>query len=201
MQLTERRNRFQSDANTELLRVEAELSQSEEAAAARADPVKRSELKAPLRGLVKNIKINTLGGVIGAGQPIMEIVPVDGPLLVEAYIRPQDVAFIKPGDEALVKLSAYDYALYGGLEGKVSLISPDTLQDNRRPSELKLNPEESFYRVIVRTTDNRLRDKNGQELPIIPGMIASVDIKTGEKTVFEYLIKPVTRLKQALRER
>ena len=131
----------------------------------------------------------------------MEIVPVDGPLLVEAYIRPQDVAFIKPGDEALVKLSAYDYALYGGLEGKVSLISPDTLQDNRRPSELKLNPEESFYRVIVRTTDNRLRDKNGQELPIIPGMIASVDIKTGEKTVFEYLIKPVTRLKQALRER
>ena len=83
----------------------------------------------------------------------------------------------------------------------MTLISPDTLQDNRRPSELKLNPEESFYRVIVRTTDNRLRDKNGQELPIIPGMIASVDIKTGEKTVFEYLIKPVTRLKQALRER
>lgn len=201
MQMTERRNRFQSDANTELLRVEAELSQSEEAAAARADPVKRSEIKAPLRGLVKNIKINTLGGVIGAGQPIMEIVPVDGPLLVEAYIRPQDVAFIKPGDEALVKLSAYDYALYGGLDGQVSLISPDTLQDNRRPSELKLNPEESFYRVIVRTNDNRLRDKHGQELPIIPGMIASVDIKTGEKTVFEYLVKPVTRLKQALRER
>ena len=201
LQMTERRNRFQSDANTELLRVEAELSQSEEAAAARADPVKRSEIKAPLRGLVKNIKINTLGGVIGAGQPIMEIVPVDGPLLVEAYIRPQDVAFIKPGDEALVKLSAYDYALYGGLDGQVSLISPDTLQDNRRPSELKLNPEESFYRVIVRTNDNRLRDKHGQELPIIPGMIASVDIKTGEKTVFEYLVKPVTRLKQALRER
>lgn len=201
LQMTERRNRFQSDANTELLRVEAELSQSEEAAAARADPVKRSEIKAPLRGLVKNIKINTLGGVIGAGQPIMEIVPVDGPLLVEAYIRPQDVAFIKPGDEALVKLSAYDYALYGGLDGQVSLISPDTLQDNRRPSELKLNPEESFYRVIVRTTDNGLRDKHGQELPIIPGMIASVDIKTGEKTVFEYLVKPVTRLKQALRER
>ena len=201
LQITERRNKFQSDANTDLVRVEADLAQSEEAAAARADPVKRSEIKAPLRGVVKNIKINTVGGVVGAGQDIMEIVPVDGPLLVEAYIRPQDVAFIKPNDEALVKLTAYDYAIYGGLEGKVKLISPDTLQDNRRPSELKLNPEESFYRVIVQTTSHDLKDKNGKEMPIIPGMIATVDIKTGEKTVFQYLIKPITRLKQALRER
>lgn len=201
LQITERRNKFQSDANTDLVRVEADLAQSEEAAAARADPVKRSEIKAPLRGVVKNIKINTVGGVVGAGQDIMEIVPVDGPLLVEAYIRPQDVAFIKPNDDALVKLTAYDYAIYGGLEGKVKLISPDTLQDNRRPSELKLNPDESFYRVIVQTTSHDLRDKNGNDMPIIPGMIATVDIKTGEKTVFQYLIKPITRLKQALRER
>jgi len=201
LQITERRNKFQSDANTDLVRVEADLAQSEEAAAARADPVKRSEIKAPLRGVVKNIKINTVGGVVGAGQDIMEIVPVDGPLLVEAYIRPQDVAFIKPNDEALVKLTAYDYAIYGGLEGKVKLISPDTLQDNRRPSELKLNPDESFYRVIVQTTSHDLKDKNGNDMPIIPGMIATVDIKTGEKTVFQYLIKPITRLKQALRER
>ena len=201
LQITERRNKFQSDANTDLVRVEADLAQSEEAAAARADPVKRSEIKAPLRGVVKNIKINTVGGVVGAGQDIMEIVPVDGPLLVEAYIRPQDVAFIKPNDDALVKLTAYDYAIYGGLEGKVKLISPDTLQDNRRPSELKLNPDESFYRVIVQTTSHDLKDKNGNDMPIIPGMIATVDIKTGEKTVFQYLIKPITRLKQALRER
>ncbi|MGB3067578.1 MAG: HlyD family type I secretion periplasmic adaptor subunit [Ottowia sp.] len=201
LQITERRNKFQSDANTELVRVEAELAQSEETMTARADPVKRSEIKAPLRGVVKNIRINTVGGVIGAGQDIMEIVPVEGPLLVEGYIRPQDVAFIKPSDEALVKLSAYDYALYGGLNGVVKLISPDTLQDNRRPSELKLNPEESYYRVIVETHDNHLTDKTGKALPIIPGMIATVDIKTGEKTVFQYLIKPITRLKQALRER
>jgi len=201
LQMTERRNKFQSDANTELVRVEAELAQSEEAMTARADPVTRSEIKAPLRGVVKNIRINTVGGVIGVGQDIMEIVPVDGPLLVEAYIRPQDVAFIKPSDEALVKLTAYDYALYGGLEGKVTLISPDTLQDNRRPSELKLNADESYYRVIVETTESRLQDKDGRPLPIIPGMIATVDIKTGEKTVFQYLTKPITRLKQALRER
>lgn len=201
LQITERRNKFQSDANTELVRVEAELAQSEETMAARADPVTRSEIKAPLRGVVKNIRINTVGGVIGAGQDIMEIVPVEGPLLVEAYIRPQDVAFIKPNDEALVKLTAYDYSLYGGLDGVVTLISPDTLQDNRRPSELKLNPDESYYRVIVETRDNQLNDKNGKPLPIIPGMIASVGIKTGEKTVFQYLTKPITRLKQALRER
>ena len=201
LQIAERRNKFQSDANTELVRVEAELAQSEETMAARADPVTRSEIKAPLRGVVKNIRINTVGGVIGAGQDIMEIVPVEGPLLVEAYIRPQDVAFIKPNDEALVKLTAYDYSLYGGLDGVVTLISPDTLQDNRRPSELKLNPDESYYRVIVETRDNQLNDKNGKPLPIIPGMIASVDIKTGEKTVFQYLTKPITRLKQALRER
>ena len=201
LQMTERRNKFQSDANTELVRMEAELAQSEEAMVARADPVTRSEIKAPLRGVVKNIRINTLGGVIGAGQDIMEIVPVEGPLLVEAYIRPQDVAFIKPNDEALVKLTAYDYSLYGGLDGVVTLISPDTLQDNRRPSELKLNADESYYRVIVETRGNHLTDKNGKDLPIIPGMIASVDIKTGEKTVFQYLTKPITRMKQALRER
>lgn len=201
LQMTERRNKFQSDANTDLVRVEAELAQAEEVAAARADPVRRSEIKAPLRGVVKNIRINTVGGVIAAGQEIMEIVPVEGPLLVEAYIRPQDVAFIKPDDDALVKLTAYDYALYGGLEGKVTLISPDTLQDNRRPSELKLNADESFYRVIVQTTGSELTDRDGKVMPIIPGMIATVDIKTGQKTVFQYLVKPITRLKQALRER
>ncbi len=201
LQMTERRNKFQSDANTELVRVESELAQSQESAAARADPVTRAEIKAPLRGVVKNIRINTVGGVIGAGQDIMEIVPVEGPLLVEAYIRPQDVAFIKPDDEALVKLTAYDYALYGGLTGTVTLISPDTLQDNRRPSELKLNADESYYRVIVKTSNNHLTDKLGKPLPIIPGMVATVDIKTGEKTVFQYLVKPITRLKQALRER
>lgn len=201
LQIVERRNKFQADANTELVRVEAELAQSREAMTARADPVNRSEIRAPLRGIVKNIRINTVGGVINPGQDIMEIVPLDGPLLVEAYVRPSDVAFIRPNAPALVKLSAYDYAIYGGLEGVVTLISPDTLQDNRRPSELKLNPDESYYRIIVRTTDNTLRDKTGKPLPIIPGMIATVDVKTGEKTVFQYLTKPITRLKQAFRER
>lgn len=201
MQMTDIRNRYRADANTELTRVESELAQSTENMAARADPVARSEIRAPLRGVVKNIKINTVGGVVGAGQEIMQIVPLDDTLLIEAYVRPQDVAFIYPGASALVKISAYDYALYGGLEGKVTLISPDTIQDSRRPSDLKLSPDESYYKVLVETDGNALTDKNGDEMPIIPGMFAAVDIKTGEKSIFNYLIKPITRMKQALRER
>lgn len=201
LQISERANKYASDANNELIRVESDLAQAKENMAMRADPVERALMRAPVRGIVKNIRINTVGGVISAGQDIMEIVPLDDKLLVEAYIRPQDVAFIHPGQNAVVKLSAYDYAIYGGLTGKVTLISPDTLRDQKRPGELKLDPNEAYYRVIIQTDKNDLTDKNGKTLPIIPGMIANVDIKTGEKTVFQYLIKPITRLKQAMQER
>ena len=201
LQIDEKRNQYAADANNELVRVESELAQAKENMAMRADPVDRSLIRAPLKGIVKNIKINTVGGVVQAGQDIMEIVPLNDKLLVEAYIRPQDVAFVHPGLAAIVKITAYDYALYGGLEGKVTLISPDTLRDKTRPSELNLNPEEAYYRILVETHQNSLTDKNGQPMPIIPGMIASVDVKTGEKTIFQYLIKPITRMKQALQER
>jgi adhesin transport system membrane fusion protein len=201
LQIDEKRNQYAADANNELVRIESELAQAKENMAMRADPVDRSLIRAPLRGIVKNIKINTVGGVVQAGQDIMEIVPLNDKLLVEAYIRPQDVAFVRPGLSAIVKITAYDYALYGGLEGKVTLISPDTLRDKARPSELNLNPDEAYYRILVETTKNSLMDKNGKVMPIIPGMIASVDVKTGEKTIFQYLIKPITRMKQALQER
>lgn len=201
LQINEKRNQYAADANNELVRVESELAQAKENMAMRADPVDRSLIRAPLRGIVKNIKINTVGGVVQAGQDIMEIVPLNDKLLVEAYIRPQDVAFVHPGLGAIVKITAYDYALYGGLEGKVTLISPDTLRDKTRPSELNLNPDEAYYRILVETSQNSLTDKNGKTMPIIPGMIASVDVKTGEKTIFQYLIKPITRMKQALQER
>lgn len=201
MQMTDMKNRFRADANTELNRVEAELAQSTENMAARADPVTRSEIKSPMRGVVKKITINTVGGVISPSKDIMQIVPLDDKLIIEAYVRPQDVAFIYPDAPALVKISAYDYALYGGLEGTVTLISPDTIEDSRRASDLKLNPDESYYRVLVQTNDNQLTDRNGKDLPIIPGMFATVDIRTGEKSLFTYLIKPITRMKQAFRER
>ncbi|UDM37529.1 HlyD family efflux transporter periplasmic adaptor subunit [Acinetobacter haemolyticus] len=118
LQINEKRNQYAADANNELVRIESELAQAKENMAMRADPVDRSLIRAPLRGIVKNIKINTLGGVVQAGQDIMEIVPLDDKLLVEAYIRPQDVAFVRPGLDAIVKITAYDYSLYGGLEGK-----------------------------------------------------------------------------------
>lgn len=201
-QISQRKNDYAAKANEELVRVESELAQAKENMAMRADPVERSEVKAPMRGIVKDIKINTVGGVVTAGQEIMTIVPLDDKLLVEAYINPRDVAFIRPGLPAVVKISAYDYAIYGGLDGKVTLISPDTLSNqNRATDQLKSDQNQVYYRMLVQTEGNTLRDKNGKELPIIPGMVATVDVKTGEKTVFQYLIKPITRLKQALRER
>ena len=200
-QISDRKNKYATDANNELVQSESELAQARENMAMRADPVERSQIKAPLRGIVKNIRINTLGGVVQAGQDILEIVPLDDKLLVQAYISPKDVAFIHPGQDALVKISAYDYSIYGGLNGKVTLLSPDTLQDERRPSELKLNPDQSYYRILVETEGNYITDKEGKRLDITPGMTATVDIRTGEKTVFQYLIKPITRMKQALQER
>lgn len=201
-QITERQNRYTTDASNELVKTESELAQAKENMAMRADPVERSQIRAPMKGIVKNIRINTIGGVVNAGQDILEIVPIEDNLLVEAYIRPNDVAFIRPGLPAVVKLTAYDYAIYGGLQGEVTLISPDTLSDEKHnASELKLNMNNVYYRILVKTSGSHLVDKNGNEMPIIPGMVATVDVKTGEKTVFQYLIKPITRMKQALRER
>lgn len=201
LQMLERQNNYITQANDELVKMQSELAQARENMAVRADPVERSYIRAPLKGIVKNIRINTIGGVVSAGQDIMEIVPLDDKLVVEAYISPRDVAYVHPGMEAVVKLTAYDYAIYGGLDGTVTLLSPGALRDEKRPSDLNLDPNEAYYRVLVETNKNILTDKNGKPLPIIPGMIASVDIKTGEKTVFQYLIKPITRMKQALQER
>ncbi|CAG9411410.1 HlyD family efflux transporter periplasmic adaptor subunit [Providencia alcalifaciens] len=200
-QINERMNNYLAEANAELVKVESELDQAEESMSMREDPVARSEIRAPVHGIVKNIKINTIGGVVNTGQDILEIIPLDDKLMVEAYIRPQDVAFLRPGMPVVVKVTAYDYAIYGGLNGVVKLISPDTLSNDTRRSELKLNPDETFYRILVETDTNYLLDKNNHKMEIIPGMVASVDIKTGEKSVFDYLIKPITRMKQAMTER
>ena len=190
LQIAERRNKYAEEANNQLVQSESELAQAKENMAMRADPVDRSLVRAPMRGIVKDIKINTVGGVVNAGQDIMTIVPLDDKLLVEAYINPRDVAFIHPGLPAVVKISAYDYAIYGGLDGKVTLISPDTMSNQARTDQLKLDPNQVYYRILVQTDGNNLKDKNGKSLPIIPGMIATVDVQTGKKTVMEYLMKP-----------
>ncbi|MCD2459243.1 HlyD family efflux transporter periplasmic adaptor subunit, partial [Enterobacter cloacae complex sp. 2021EL-01261] len=151
-------------------------------------------VKSPVRGIVKNIKVTTIGGVIPPNGELMEIVPVDDHLLIETRLSPRDIAFIHPNQEALVKITAYDYAIYGGLHGVVETISPDTIQDEAKP-------EVFYYRVFIRTSQDYLVNKAGRHFSIVPGMIATVDIKTGEKTVLDYLIKPFNRAKEALRER
>lgn len=192
--IQERRNTFRTEARGTLGEKEAELAGVVELLTARADQVERTVVRAPMRGTVKNIKVTTLGGVIGPGEDIMEIVPLEAQLLVEARIRPADVAFLRPGQDATVKLSAYDYSIYGGLHGRLEHISADTIRD-------EVNPRESYYRVLVRTDSAALQGKDGP-LPVLPGMVATVDVLTGRKSVLDYLLKPVLKVRDsALRER
>ncbi len=198
LQIIDKQTKLRADAASELVKVESELAQINENLTAREDVLRRTELVAPVRGTVKSLKFNTVGGVVQAAQDIMEIVPLEDRLLVEAKVRPADVAFLRPGLEATVKISAYDYAVYGGLKGKVELISPDTVKDE--PKRGQGQADESFYKVQIRT-DTATLTNQGKPLPIIPGMTAVVEIKTGEKSVLSYLLKPVNKAREALRER
>ncbi|MHC2599037.1 adhesin transport system membrane fusion protein [Kluyvera sp. 1366] len=197
-QIVERRNRYQADANSELNKLELELAQTSENLIGRADVMERTTINAPVKGTVKNIRFNTIGGVIQPGEHILEIVPLEDQLLVEAKIRPSDVAFLHPGLPATVKVTAYDYAIYGGLKGEVEFISPDTLKDDAKAAAGR--PDDTYYRVMV-LTDSSALNAGGKALPIIPGMIASVEIRTGEKTILDYLLKPVMKAREAFRER
>ncbi|GKX56389.1 secretion protein HlyD [Leminorella grimontii] len=194
LRLTDLRSQYYVQAREALAKANAEVDMLSSVIKGREDSVTRLTLRSPVRGIVKNIQVTTLGGVIPPNGEVMEIVPVDERLLIEARISPRDIAFIHPGQKALVKITAYDYAIYGGLDGEVETISPDTLQD-------KAKPEIFYYRVLIRTHQDYLQNKAGRRFSIVPGMIASVDIKTGEKTVMDYLIKPFNRAKEALRER
>lgn len=178
----------------ELARVNAEIEMQASVTRGRADALSRTVVLSPVKGIVKNIEVSTVGGVIPPNGKLMEIVPVDDQLLVEARISPRDVAFIYPGQRAVVKVSAYDYAIYGGLEGRVVNISPDTIQD-------EVKRDQFYYRVFVRTTHDFLKNAEGRRFPIAPGMVATSDIHTGNKTVWSYLVKPLNRAKEALRER
>jgi adhesin transport system membrane fusion protein len=197
-QIVERRNRYQSEANTELVRLELELGQTTENLVGRADIVERTTITAPVHGTVKNVRVNTIGGVIQPGEHILEIVPLEDQLLVEGKIKPSDVAFLRLGLPAMVKITAYDFAIYGGLKGHVEHISPDTLKDDQKAASGR--PDDTYYRVLI-LTDKSSLTAGGKEMPIIPGMIATVEIRTGEKTILDYLLKPVLKAKEAFRER
>jgi adhesin transport system membrane fusion protein len=199
LQISERQSKYRAEANAELSRVESDLAQSRENVVGRADTAKRTVIKSPVKGVVKDIRLSTIGGVIQPAATIMEIVPVDDRLLIETKIRPQDVAFLRVGLPATVKVTAYDYSIYGGLPGTVELISPDTLREDSRVA-VAATGEESYYRVLVRTTQSTLHSA-GKELPIIPGMTTTVDIRSGEKSILSYLLKPVFKAREAFRER
>ncbi|MFM7970613.1 HlyD family type I secretion periplasmic adaptor subunit [Aeromonas sp. A-5] len=186
------RLKFRADSQTELNERQGKLSQLSEGQVGLRDRVDRTSVIAPLKGTIKKLKINTLGGVVQPGMDLMEIVPLEDTLLVEAKVSPKDIAFLRPGLEAVVKITAYDFTVYGGLHGKVEQISADSIQDEEG---------NSFYLVRVRTEKSYLGDELNA-LPIIPGMLASADIITGKKSVLDYLLKPILRAKQsALRER
>lgn len=160
----------------------------------RSDTLSRLTLRSPVKGIVKSIEVSTVGGVIPPNGRLMEIIPLEDELMIEARMSPRDIAFIHPGQKATVKVTAYDYAIYGGLEGEVATISPDTIRD-------EVNPEVYYYRVFIRTKSNALVNDAGERFPIVPGMITRVDIHTGQKTVLQYLMKPINRAQEALRER
>lgn len=183
---------FRAEAQRELNTVQTEAAALAEFVAADADRVNRTDVRSPVRGTIKRLLVNTVGGVVQPGEDLVEIVPLEDTLLVEAQIRPSDIAFLRPDQNAVVKITAYDFSIYGGLDAEVENISADTITDERG---------ESFFRVRVRTKDSTLK-KAGEALPIIPGMTTQVDVLTGQKTVLDYLLKPILRVRdQALRER
>jgi adhesin transport system membrane fusion protein len=188
------RSQYMVEARQDLAKANEQVEALAPVIRGRSDTLQRLTLRSPVRGVVKNIEVSTIGGVVPPNGKVIEIVPLDDRLLIEARIAPRDIAFIHPGQHATVKVSAYDYAIYGGLDGRVTSISPDTIRD-------EVKPELLYYRVFVRTTADALTNKAGRRFPITPGMVATVDIHTGSKTVLQYLLKPLNRAQEALRER
>ena len=180
---------FRNEARRDMAEALGKLNALNEGAVALADRVDKAQVKSPVRGRVQRLLANTVGGVVQPGKDIVEIVPLDDTLVLEARVAPKDIAFIRPGQPATVKFTAYDFSIYGGMTATVENISPDTVTDERG---------NAFYVVKVRTDSARFHDK----LPIIPGMTAEVDVLTGRKTVLSYLLKPVLKARaNALTER
>ena len=190
--IDEKKLEFANQAKRELNDIEVQLEALTATSMALADRLDRTSVRSPVYGTVKLILVNTVGGVVQPGMDLVEIVPLEDTLLVETQIKPSDIAFLRPEQKATVKLTAYDFTIYGGLDAKLEYISADSITDEKG---------ESFYLVRVRTDQNFLDGKTGP-MPIIPGMVTTVDILTGKKTILSYLLKPILRAQSmALRER
>ncbi|NIE78561.1 HlyD family type I secretion periplasmic adaptor subunit [Pantoea sp. Ap-967] len=191
--IEETRGKFRSDALTQLNEARADLNKATATSKALDDRVHRTLVTSPVRGIVKQLLVNTVGGVIQPGSDIIEIVPLDDTLVIEAKILPKDIAFLHPGQEATVKFTAYDYTIYGGLKAKLEQIGADTITDEDKKT--------TYYLIRLRTERSHL-GTDAKPLLIIPGMVATVDIMTGEKTIMSYLLKPIMKARtEALRER
>lgn len=191
----ERVSRFRQDATAELSRAQTELAQLGEQMVVRKDNMQRTVLKSPVRGLVKTIKIGTVGGVVGSGASIMEVTPLGPRVLVEARIKPKDIGFVQLGQSAIVKLNGYDYNVLGGLKGHIEYISPDALGDTDK------NGANAYYRVVIGTERNDDLEYKGKPLPVLPGMTATIEVRTGERSVLSYLLRPMMKSREAMRER
>ena len=173
---------FRNESGKELGETMAKLNAIAESSVGLSDKVTRSVLRSPVKGTVKRLLINTVGGVVQPGKDVLEVVPLEDNLLLEARVQPRDIAFLRPGQKVVVKFTAYDFSIYGGLDGKLEHIGADSVIDEKG---------NAYYIVRVRTN----RPTLGNNLPVIPGMVAEVDIITGEKSVLSYLLKPVLRAK------
>jgi adhesin transport system membrane fusion protein len=186
-QVINKRNKYLQDSQAELVKAEEDLAGIQQVVTQRKEQLSFTEVLSPMDGIVRNIRLTTLGGVARPGEEIMQIVPADEDLIVEAKVKPADIAFVKPGLSATIKLDAYDYSIYGLLHGEVSYISADTL------TETVQGIEQPFYRVQIKTSGKGLVNKKNQPILIQPGMTATVEVKTGKKSVLQYLTKPITK--------
>jgi membrane fusion protein, adhesin transport system len=195
-QVTNRRNKYFQDAQAELSKAQEDLAGVQQSMAQRKSQVDLTELRAPVKGVVKNVRITTQGGVVRPGEEVMQIVPLEDDLVIQARVAPSDIAFIKAGQTATVKIDAYDFTIYGDLSGKLTYISADTLSEDLRQGE------QPYYRVMVRTEGRLFSARPHETLDIQPGMTATIEVKTGQRTVLQYLLKPVVKtLSQSLGER
>jgi adhesin transport system membrane fusion protein len=195
-QITNRRNKYLQDCLAELTKTEEDLTGVRQTLVQRQDQVSNTEIVTPLRGKVKNVRVTTRGGVLRPGDELMQIVPLDDALLVEAKVKPSDVAFLRPGQEVNVKIDAYDYTVYGSLKGRLTLISADTISEDTRQGE------PAYYRVQVQTESPRFSRRPQESLQLQPGMVATVEVRNGSSTVLNYLLKPLIKtLNESLGER
>ena len=186
---------FKSEASNELQKTNTEIKKYESKLVADEDKLDKTVLISPVDGIIKQINVNTIGGVVKSGMDLIEIVPQSDILLIEAKIDPKDIAFINPKQKAIVKITAYDFSIYGGLEGKIVEISADSIEEKDNKDKT------SYYKVVIKTEQNYL-EKDKQKLPIIPGMVTTVDIVTGKKSILDFLLKPILKTKaNALHER